>query len=219
MARTIPDKDVDFNVAQETITSLSINNRIAWGLDEDWITNELIPAKTKWILAWSAYQEPATRTPLITFEKNEARKVFEKPLRLLVRNLEVNPKVSDDDRRAMGVPILSSSRTPSPDPTSYPDFDVDSSLIRFLKIFFRDRGSERRAKPKGVHGCEIRWAVLDLPQVHVNDLVNSSFDTRSPFTLEFDDELRGKTVYFCLRWENTRGTKGPWSEIVSAIIP
>jgi hypothetical protein len=30
---------------------------------------------------------------------------------------------------------------------------------------------------------------------------------------------RGKTVYFALRWENTRGEKGPWSEIMSAIIP
>jgi hypothetical protein len=53
----------------------------------------------------------------------------------------------------------------------------------------------------------------------VEDLIHSAFDTRSPFTLSFDENQRGKTVYFCLRWENTRGEKGPWSEIVSGIIP
>jgi hypothetical protein len=29
----------------------------------------------------------------------------------------------------------------------------------------------------------------------------------------------GKKIYFILRWENTRGKKGLWSEIVSAVIP
>jgi hypothetical protein len=32
-------------------------------------------------------------------------------------------------------------------------------------------------------------------------------------------EDRGKKLYFALRWENTRGEKGPWSEIHSTIIP
>jgi hypothetical protein len=61
--------------------------------------------------------------------------------------------------------------------------------------------------------------VIDTPPTGVAALVNSSFDTRTPFTLEFDDAERGHTVYFCLRWENTRGEKGPWGEIVSAIVP
>jgi hypothetical protein len=43
--------------------------------------------------------------------------------------------------------------------------------------------------------------------------------TRTSLTLEFDEPDRGKTVYFCLRWENTRGQKGPWSPIQKAIIP
>ncbi|MDR0609502.1 MAG: hypothetical protein LBG58_15030, partial [Planctomycetaceae bacterium] len=63
------------------------------------------------------------------------------------------------------------------------------------------------------------WAILDTPPTKISDLTHSSFDTRSPLTLEFDEDQRGKCVYFCLRWENTRGIKGPWSEIISAIIP
>jgi hypothetical protein len=59
-------------------------------------------------------------------------------------------------------------------------------------------------KPAGQHGAEIRWAMRD---------------THMPLTFEFDESDRGKTVYFCLGWENTRGEKGPWSEIQSAIVP
>jgi hypothetical protein len=47
----------------------------------------------------------------------------------------------------------------------------------------------------------------------------SEFNTKPPFTLSFHGEQRGKTVYFALRWENTTGEKGPWSEIENAIIP
>jgi hypothetical protein len=59
----------------------------------------------------------------------------------------------------------------------------------------------------------------DTPPDSLKDLVNSSFDTHTSFTFEFRGDERGKTVYFCLRWENTRGQKGPWSKIVNAIIP
>jgi hypothetical protein len=45
------------------------------------------------------------------------------------------------------------------------------------------------------------------------------FDTDSPLEIEFDEADRGKIVWFAVRWENTRGQKGPWSEIFFAIIP
>jgi hypothetical protein len=35
----------------------------------------------------------------------------------------------------------------------------------------------------------------------------------------FDESQRGEKVFFCLRWENAKGAKGPWGEIYSAIIP
>jgi hypothetical protein len=104
-------------------------------------------------------------------------------------------------------------------PTSYPDMDVDSSTIRRLTIGFRDQGKDSKAKPFGVHGAEIKWGICPTPPAGVDDLPTSSFDTRTPFTIEFTDEQRGSVVYFCLRWENTTGVKGPWREIMSAIVP
>jgi hypothetical protein len=219
MDKTIPIKDVDFNVTQEVISTTADTNTSTWGLNANWMTNVLLPAKKEWVQKWDDYENPATRTPVITFAKREARNKYEALLRVLVSNLQSNTLVSDDDRKAMGIVIRPKTHKPTPAPASYPGFTIDTSIIRCLILYFFDIVSKARAKPHGVHGAEIRWAILDAPPTHIDELINSGFDTRSPFTLEFDESQRGKTVYFCLRWENTTGEKGPWSEIVSAIIP
>jgi hypothetical protein len=79
--------------------------------------------------------------------------------------------------------------------------------------------SEKKAKPFGVHGAEARWDMLDNPPAHVEDLKHSAFSTKPPLILTFEENDRGKRVYICLCWENTKGEKGPWGEIMSAIIP
>ncbi|MDR1331737.1 MAG: hypothetical protein LBK07_06495 [Tannerella sp.] len=219
MATSIPRKDTVFNERQEVITVKVKENLTAWGINALWFTGTLEPVKEEWVKAWADYQDPMQRTRLITFTKKEKRRVYEKLLRMLVRMLGSSPTVTDDDRRAMGIVIRDTVRTPVKLPKSYPVFTVDTSIIRCLIIFFRDMGSMLKAKPHGVHGVEICWAILDRPPVSVDELIHSAFDTRAPFRLMFDESERGRTVYICLRWENTRGEKGPWSEIVMAIVP
>ncbi|MDR1330864.1 MAG: hypothetical protein LBK07_02040 [Tannerella sp.] len=219
MAKSIPTKDTEFNERQEVITVKTKANITAWHINEPWYSSELTPAKSEWEKAWADYQDPGQRTRVITFTKREKRKAYEKLLRILVQMLESNPEVTDDDRRAMGIVIRDTTRTPVKPPKTYPAYSIDTSLIRCLIILFWDLGSKSKAKPRGIHGAEIRWVILDHPPMSVDELVHSSFDTRSPFELMFDESERGKSVYFCLRWENTRGEKGPWSEIVMAIIP
>jgi hypothetical protein len=216
---TIPTKDADFNTAQDVIATKANMNAPMWGLDPIWMS-KVMTEKAAWDAAWAAWKDPATRTPTITFVKNEKRDVYETSLRKLVKILQNDPRVTDDDLNSMGIVIPSSSKKPSKVATTYPDYDIDSSVIRQLRILFYDQGQKKsKAKPEGQHGVEIRWAILDAPPGSLKDLINSSFDTHTPFTLTFDESDRGKTVYFCLCWENTRGIKGPWSEIQKAIIP
>ncbi|MDR1182269.1 MAG: hypothetical protein LBL13_09880 [Bacteroidales bacterium] len=221
---SIPKKDVDFNVAQNNIVTTANKHRQDWELNTVWINSDLMPKKADWETAWEAYLNPTTRNPTLTFIKTEKRKVYEKSLRILVKNLQSNVHVTPDDLRGMGIVVPSTSRTPAPMATTYPAYSIDSSTIRRLIIHFYDQilgqgTGKSNAKPAGQHGVEIRWVISDTPIVDMSMLPNSSFDTHTPFTLEFEGHDRGKTVYFCLRWENTRGEKGPWSEIQSAIIP
>ncbi|MDR2362469.1 MAG: hypothetical protein LBD91_07040 [Prevotellaceae bacterium] len=51
------------------------------------------------------------------------------------------------------------------------------------------------------------------------ELINSSFATRSPMRMTFSGHDRGTRLFLAARWENNRGEKGPWTEIFSAIVP
>jgi hypothetical protein len=166
-------------------------------------------------------ESPATRTKVTTVEKNTSRATLLRALRQAIGEyLTYNHNVTDSDRTSLGLPVYKTTRTPAKVADTYPDSDVDSSLIRRLIIRFYDHGKKTsKAKPEGQHGAELYWVISDMPVVSVDELIHSAFSTRSPFSLEFRDEDRGKTVYFCLRWENTRGKKGPWGKIQSAIIP
>lgn len=42
---------------------------------------------------------------------------------------------------------------------------------------------------------------------------------RAPYRADFAPETIGQTVYFALRWINTHGETGPWSEVFSAVVP
>jgi hypothetical protein len=159
------------------------------------------------------------KTHTHVIEKDAARKEFERLVRGLVDFRLKNPIITDAQRSDWGIPIHKTKHTPIPVPTTYPEVEIDTSVIRQIGIHFRDYRSENKAKPFGVHGAEIRWDKLENPPANVEDLKHSSFDTKTPLILTFEESDRGKRVYFCLRWENTKGEKGPWGEIVSAIIP
>ncbi|MDR0567583.1 MAG: hypothetical protein LBG87_00045 [Spirochaetaceae bacterium] len=157
---------------------------------------------------------------LDTAAKNDAKNAYIQAIRDFVKGYLYNPAVSETDRRSLGVPPeRHAPATPAPDPETVPEAEVQLTLIRWLVIHFRDKGGKSKAKPHGIHGAEIRWGLAENPIKDPEEMPHSDFDTASPFKLEFKDQERGKTVYFALRWENTRGRKGPWSEVYSAIVP
>jgi hypothetical protein len=127
--------------------------------------------------------------------------------------------MKEEDKRNYGIHTPDTTPSHIAAPTSFPEAETDTSVIRLVRIHFWDSVTKKRRKPHGVHGAEIRWAILDHPPKSVAELINSSFDTASPFTLTFDETDRGKRLYFCLRWETNTNLKGPDGEIYSAIIP
>jgi hypothetical protein len=215
----IPSADGAFNEWQNVCFTYIQAHKAAWYIS-DLAVSRVAALKTDFEAKFAIVENPATHTPVAVQAKNDARKIYEAELRTLIRsNVTYNQIVTDANRTAMRLPIHSTGHTPAPTPTTYPELEIDSSVIRRLIVHYKDNGKESKAKPAGVHGVEIRWAILSAPPARVNELVNSAFDTHTPYTLEFDENDRGKAVYLCLRWENTRGEKGPWSEIVCAFVP
>jgi len=219
MSANLPKTDLEFNQKQDTIVTMTTTYLVPWEINASWFNGTLLPAQESWESCWAAYVDEATRTPNDTFLKTEARKTYEPILRQLVAQLLASPLVSDGQLNLMGLHRRPHESTPVPVPQTHPVAEIDSSEPSQLTIHFKNAGSESKAKPFGVHGAEIVWDFGAEPPVDPSDLTHSTFDTNSPMTLAFNGADRGRTVYFAVRWENTRGEKGPWSMTYSAIIP
>ena len=78
---------------------------------------------------------------------------------------------------------------------------------------------DSRAKPAGVQSCEIREQVGGTQPTDPDEMSLLAVETRMPYRADFEQTDIGKTAYFVMRWLNTRGQPGPWSQVYSAIIP
>jgi hypothetical protein len=215
-----------FDQLQQIWTYISEQeNRMRMGLDgkvSSWLDTEFANDLYAFTSAFEAWKDKSNRTPRITQRLKETEVKMRPTYRILYTGfLKENPFVTNEDLNAMGLPLRLEGRHPEPVPIplSVPSATIEPGSAGVLIIHFRDGDSKSRAKPKGIHGVEILWAILDEVPKDWSLLTNRSFDTRTPLRLSFDGLQRGKSFYCTLRWENTRGEKGPWSDILFAIIP
>ena len=155
--------------------------------------------------------------------KDDSRDALESVIRALVNRIQVSADVDDSERVALGITVRDTVRTPlAGDITTRPIGVVDTSQRLRHEIRFSDEATPtRRAKPKGIMGCEIWVKVLpagEAPPVSADDLSFVTLDTASPYIAEYDGTDGGKTAHYMLRWVKSSGDKGPWSETVSATI-
>jgi hypothetical protein len=172
--------------------------------------------------SFAALQKQAdspAKNSIVVAEKNAARKMLEGIIRTLAGFRLKNPIITDAERIALGLHVRDTTPSNIPAPTTRPEIDLDVLDFRRLKVTFHDQGSDSKAKPYGVNGAVIIYAVLDTPPADHSALTRSVLATRTPHILEFTEEERGKTVYVAICWQNEKGEKGPWSEIESAIVP
>jgi hypothetical protein len=185
-----------------------------------WIDQQFTPAFAELDVAYEKWKDPAERNRVQMQGLRSAEAVF-KPLfrQLYIGFLKYNPLVSNEDLAGMGLPSLHQGhRTPVHVPETLPASRVLLPSPYVVEIHFYDEHSHH-AKPAGVHGVELAWAMLDAPPKEMEDLANVRFSTRSPIKLNFDEYERGKKIFFALRWQNTRGENGPWSRIYNSIVP
>jgi hypothetical protein len=213
----IPRKDSDLVAWSSNFASQVAANAESWGIPQEEVT-ALQTAKASFA-ALHAKADSPTKNSVIVAEKNIARKALEEKIRTLAGFRLKNPVITDAERIALG--LRARDRKPSniPVPKSRPELDIDVVDFRRLKILFHDMDTGSRAKPYGINGAIIAYAVLDTPPADRSVLTHSVLATRTPYTLEFAEEERGKTVYVAVCWQNEKGETGPWSEIESAIVP
>lgn len=215
----IPRSDGDFNIWQSGLIEYTEQNLITWGINADDFTS-LKSKQSFWNIDYSKASNKQNRTSADVTAKEVSRSDFEKSLRPFISQwLSNNNKVTDSDRTRMGLTVKSGTRTAVPVPSTSPVGTIDFSVRRQHTINFSDEASPRKkGKPTGVHGCEIYMKIDGDAPTDVSEMTYLTTDTATPYLVTFDGTKSGKTVYYWLRWVNTRSECGPWSSTISAMI-
>jgi len=219
MADYIPQNDAEFDLWQTSLLEIAEANQAEWNIPPDDFA--LLKAKQSvWAAAFAKANNKQNRTSADVQGKNDARESYTKDLRgFIAQWLANNAKVSNSDRGRMGLTVKSGTRTPVPAPLTLPVGTIDFSIRRQHTISYSDEATPRsKAKPAGVHGCEIWMKIDGNAPVDASEMSYVATDTSSPYTVTFEGKHAGKIVYYWLRWVNTRGEHGPWSSTISAIV-
>jgi hypothetical protein len=178
---------------------------------------ELVAALEDWRVNYAPTLEP--HTPAAGTAKNDARKPPERVIRPFVRRFLQFEPVTNADRVNMRLPLHDIIRTDHKVVEEEVEFVLIIRGIRVVHVDFWILGADHKAKPHGYDGAVLVWDVLDAPPADIHALDRHTMASRTPHTIEFPEEERGKTVYVALAWQNERGIIGRWSDIKSAVVP
>jgi hypothetical protein len=176
---------------------------------------KLIAQLATWNTTYALTTNVNTRTKTATDNKDIAKADLMTTLRNVYADIP-NSALTTADRNILNLPERSTTKTPAPVPTTKPIAQVDTSNRLVHEVSFTNEDGSA-AKPAGVHGCQI-WMKIGTAAVDPDELRYVGTPTASSFEVSFKGEDAGKNVYYWLRWENTRGETGPWSDAVMATV-
>lgn len=187
--------------------------------------SELKPLKdalSAWAGAFPAHVAAQQRAEGARQAKDAARAALERQVRPITNFIQGYPKTSNADRATMGITVRDTSPSPVPAPTSRPLALVESGQRLMHNLRLVDESTPtRRARPAGVLGAEVWVKLVDADTPAPTDpaaLVFLTMTTKPTFRADFKPGEGGKTAVYMARWINTRGEKGPWSEVTTATV-
>jgi hypothetical protein len=185
-----------------------------------------------WDAAYTKLRAPHSSADVLA--KNLARKELEKTLGDFNNQYVLYAReVSDAERKEIGAHVRDTVRTTVKTPTCQPEADVvypGPHLLELVKI--RRVSGIGNDPPDADFGTRIFWGIMGEPTAKDkfrisappevgDDLPHSTFTHKKKFRFDFEGDS-GKTVWFCIRYENSKGGKegeGPFGPIFKAVIP
>ena len=213
-SKPFPSKEAELNTFFNQVVPYLLANAVRL-LVSDANQTKLTAQFTGWNTAYPLSQNPTTSTVTTTATKDAARDDLKDTIRAVYADIPESV-LTNADRTTLNQPEHSTARTPAAVPTTKPIAKVDTSKRLEHTISFTDEDGSA-AKPEGVRGCQIWLKLGDAPK-DPKELTYIATDTRSPYLYHFDGADASKTAHYWLRWENTRGETGPWSDAVAATV-
>jgi hypothetical protein len=219
MSDVIPDSVEGFNTMMNQFVPYVAGHAVAVGL-----TTGQATALTNGLQGWSdAYDDnklKAAAASAATAAQRDAWIALEKLARPAIQTIQNHAGVTDEMRQLMGLPIPDRIRTRAAVPTTRPVLRVETREHLQHVLHWRDEATPKsKAKPKGVRGAQVRVHIGPNPPAELEEFTWVALDSGTPYLQVHAAGDAGKMAYYALRWENTRGETGPWSDVVSATIP
>jgi hypothetical protein len=183
-----------------------------------------------------AIAQSSARTETITAECKAAFEAMIAKMRFIKSRYFLEPPLVDADLISLGLHPKSTSHTPIPAPTTQAEADIGRPGVHLLELYLRAVSGAKADPNSADYGFRIYWGImpqggasaeaatgkkreLTQPAISGEELPHSKFTRRKKELLDFPAEDSGKTVFFCIRFENAKGEPGPWGPIFSTIIP
>lgn len=196
------------------------------------LTNLTGEATTALQMAQNAEQ----RTPVITAQCKAAFEALVEKMRFIKSRYFLSPPLTDPDFTSLGLKPKDTTPSPVPPPTAQAEADISRPGVHLLELHLRPVTGSPPDPHRADYGYRIYWGILppggapveaatgakrELMQAPAsgNDLPHSKFTRRKKELFDFAQEDSGKTVYFCIRYENAKGEPGPWGPMFSSVIP
>jgi hypothetical protein len=183
-----------------------------------------------------ALAQSSSRTVVITAQAKAAFAVFVDKMRFIKSRYFVSPPLVDADFISLGLKPHDTKPTPIPPPVDQAEADVTYPAAHTLELHLRPLADSAPDPHRSDYGFRVYFGILppggasveaatspkrELMKTPVTGeaLPHSHFTRRKRERMDFSQEESGKTIYFCVRYENAKGEPGPWGPIFSAVIP
>ena len=131
-----------------------------------------------------------------------------------------NDAITSADKEALHIHESAGGGSISPAPITTPFITLTSEEIGALRVIYSDSSAPgTHYKPTNVAFCELWYQIGGTAPATPTDCNQSANISRSHAPLQFAPEHRGKAVYAFARWVNRNGKTGPWSGMVTALVP
>jgi hypothetical protein len=216
----IPPKDADYDGWLTNFSALITTAPGTYGVTSGDAT-AIAAAQAAWHSAYLLVTSPSTKTATTVAAKDTQRVSSLAAVRPYAQQISLNPGVLTSNKIALGVNPRTSTPLPITTPTTTPNLTLQSSFPQNLILRYRDSMASPsvKAKPYGVLAAQIFGLVSSTPVTDPTLLTFLGPQTKSPWTQAFASGSSGKTVYLAARWQTRTGLVGPFSPIISAVIP
>lgn len=209
-----------YDYQRNAVETCTFNVKL-WNISTEKLTS-IAPLRTDYELKYGITNNKSTQSPAATAARDASWDIYEVALiDLYNHNILNNDAIPADGKDMLHINFTGNGGgAPANAPTTTPLVTLAAEEISILHVVFADSAAPAsHSKPANVAFCEVSYKIDAVAPTVPADCPERANITRSHEPIVFTPSQRGKTIFAYARWVNRNGKFGPWSGMVTAIVP